>query len=42
MLYQNYKDFVIDKDDHLTNKDWYKLYQFRDLLKPIYEVSMLI
>jgi hypothetical protein len=24
-LYQNHEDFAIDKDDHLTNKDWYEL-----------------
>jgi hypothetical protein len=41
-LYQNHEDFAIDKDDHLTNEDWHELSQFRDLLKPIHEVSMLV
>jgi uncharacterized protein involved in propanediol utilization len=41
-LYQANEASTILKDDLLTKDDWYELYQFRDLLEPIHEVSKLV
>lgn len=41
-LYQSHEESTIYKDDLLTKDDWDELCQFKDLLSPIHEVSMLV
>jgi hypothetical protein len=41
-LYQNDEESTILEDDLLTKDDWQELCQFRDLLQPIHEVSLLV
>ena len=41
-LYQSDEESNIYKDDLLTKDDWYELCQFRDLLKLIHKVSLLM
>lgn len=41
-LYQGDEEYNIHKEDLLTKDDWYELCQFRDLLEPIHELSLLV
>jgi hypothetical protein len=41
-LYQSHEESDIHKDDLLTKDDWDELCQFKDLLNPIHEVSMVV
>jgi hypothetical protein len=41
-LYQDHPETSLDDSDLLSKNDWEELGYFRDLLKPIHEVSMRV